>query len=80
MINRIALDPRTLHGKPHVRGTRIAVSHVLELLASGLTPEAICRAWYPDLTVTDVRACIAFANDFLSGEEVRMTPSHLARR
>ncbi|OGX38878.1 MAG: hypothetical protein A3C53_04120 [Omnitrophica WOR_2 bacterium RIFCSPHIGHO2_02_FULL_68_15] len=73
MQSRIAINPRILHGKPRIRGTRIGVSHVLELLAAGVSPQAICRQWYPDLTVSDVQACIAFANQWLSGEELHVT-------
>ena len=62
MQNRIVISVDTRHGRPRVKGTRIAVSEVLELLASGISPRAICRDWYPDLTVADVHACVAFAN------------------
>ena len=76
--SRIVISPHTLHGKPRIRGTRIAVSHVLELLASGVTPTDICARWYPDLRLADVQACIAFANEVLSGEEIHVASS--ARR
>jgi len=75
MSSRIAISPHTLHGKPRIRGTRIAVSHVLELLANGISPAAICREWYPDLTLADVRACVAFANEVVSGEEIHVAPA-----
>ena len=74
MHSRISIDPEILHGRPRIRGTRIAVSMVLELLADGISPQEICKRWYPDLTPADVRACIAFANRFLAGEEI-----HVAR-
>ena len=81
--DRIALDPDILHGKPRVRGTRIPVSMVLELLASGVSPRAV-KDWYPDLSLADVQACIGFANVMLLDEEIRLTPprkaSHTARR
>lgn len=49
-------------GKPCIRGLRITVYDVLEYLASGMTPEQIVDD-FPDLTVGDVRACLAFAAD-----------------
>ena len=73
LLERISIDPEILHGKPRVRNTRIPVSMVLELLAAGHSPEAICRDSYPGLTVEDVQACIAFANQFLTGEEIHFS-------
>jgi uncharacterized protein (DUF433 family) len=61
MKSRIAISPEILHGKPRVRGTRIAVSMVLELLAEGYSPSVIRRRFYPDLTLEDIYACIDFA-------------------
>ena len=73
LLERISIDVDILHGRPRIRGTRIAVSMVLELLAAGHSPEAICRDFYPDLSLDDVRACIAFANQFLTGEEIHFS-------
>ena len=71
LLKRISITPDTLHGKPRVKGTRIAVSMVLELLARGLTPKEICSPrFYPDLTLADVYACVAFAEQFLEQEEI----------
>ncbi len=58
----ITIDPGKRGGKPCVRGLRITVTDVLEYLASGMTIEEIL-ADFPDLTVEDVRACLAFAAD-----------------
>jgi uncharacterized protein (DUF433 family) len=56
----IAADPRILAGKPVVRGTRIAVSLVLEELTQNPDiPELL--AAHPDLNLTDVKACLAYA-------------------
>lgn len=60
LLNRISLDPGVRFGKPCVRGTRIAVGDVLELLAGGMT-EATILADYPQLVHEDVLACLAFA-------------------
>ncbi|MBI2897586.1 MAG: DUF433 domain-containing protein [Deltaproteobacteria bacterium] len=66
---RIAVDPKILVGKPVVRGTRIAVEFVLELLANGWTQEQIL-ANYPGLTREDVLACIAYAKESVQQERV----------
>jgi uncharacterized protein (DUF433 family) len=57
---RISITPTVCHGKPCVKGTRISVSLVLDLLASGSAAEDILRE-YPQLSVEDIRACIAYA-------------------
>jgi uncharacterized protein (DUF433 family) len=58
--NRITVEPGKRSGKPCIRGSRITVSDVLEYLASGMS-EAEILADFPELTVDDVRACLAFA-------------------
>lgn len=71
LLERISIASDICHGKPRIRGTRIPVSMVLELLAGGYTPEQICsEEFYPDLMREDVLACIAFANQFLNQEEI----------
>lgn len=66
---RITADPDVLVGKPVVRGTRLAVEFVLELIATGWTFDEIV-ANYPGLTVEDIRACVAYAKDVLAEERV----------
>ena len=56
---RISIKPTVCHGKPCIKGTRIGVSLILDLLATGSTTEEILRE-YPHLTATDIRACIAY--------------------
>lgn len=58
----ITLDPNQRSGKPCIRGLRIAVADILDYLASGMSETDIVQD-FPDLTVEDVRACIAFAAD-----------------
>lgn len=58
----ITIEPGKRSGKPCIRGTRIAVSDVLEYLASGMSVEEI-TADFPELTVDDIRACLSFAAD-----------------
>ena len=59
---RITIEPGKRGGKPCIRGLRITVSEVLEHLASGMTQEQIISD-FPDLTIDDIRACLAFAAD-----------------
>ena len=67
--SRIALDPKILVGKPVIRGTRIAVSLVLELKAAGWSDEQLV-ANYPGITPDDIRACLAYAKELLDQERV----------
>ena len=58
----ITIEPGKRGGKPYIRGLRITVYEVLDYLASGMTPEQIV-ADFPQLSINDVRACLAFAAD-----------------
>jgi len=58
---RITIDPEVCGGRPCVRGMRIRVSDVLDLLANGLTPDAVLEE-LPDLEIEDVFACLRFAS------------------
>lgn len=58
----ITIEPDKRSGKPCIRGTRMTVTDVLEYLAGGMSPEEIVDE-FPDLTVNDIRACLAFAAD-----------------
>jgi len=67
--DRITVDPRILVGKPVVKGTRIAVEMVVDLLAAGWTHQQILDS-YPTLTEEDVRACLAYASEVIHSEKV----------
>jgi len=58
----ITIEPDKRSGKPCIRGLRITVTDVLEYLAGGMTPEEIVDE-FPDLTLEDIRACLAFAEN-----------------
>jgi uncharacterized protein (DUF433 family) len=58
----ITIEPGKRGGKPCIRGMRITVYDVLEYLASGMSEDQILRD-FPDLTLEDIRACLAFAAD-----------------
>lgn len=71
LLERISIDSHILHGRPRIKGTRIGVSMVLELLAEGYSPQEICsERFYPDISIEDIYGCIAFANQFLNEEEI----------
>ena len=59
LLQRISVDPNVCFGKPCIRGTRIWVSLLLDLLANGMSIEEIL-AEYPHLTEEDIRAAIAY--------------------
>lgn len=59
LLARITIDPNVCFGKPCIRGHRIWVSLILDMLAAGMTTEEILHD-YPDLTPEDIRACIAY--------------------
>lgn len=69
LTGRIIVDPKILTGKPVVRGTRISVELVVELLAAGWSHEQIL-ANYPHLSEEDIRACLAYAGELLRDEKV----------
>ena len=73
--SRIILDPSVLAGKPVIRGTRISVDLVLELLASGWTEFTILKE-YPGLKHQDIRACIRYAQEIVRSERVYSTTTH----
>lgn len=60
--DRIVCDPDTLFGKPRIKGTRIGIEFVLDLLASGWT-EAMILESYPHLTKEDLHAVFNFPNN-----------------
>ena len=68
-LNRIVLDSRILGGKPVIKGTRIAVYLIVELLASGMTEESLLQE-YPNLRREDIRAALEYASRILREEEV----------
>ena len=71
LLSRISVDPDVCHGKPCVRGHRVWVSLILDLLADGMTTEQIL-AEYPGLEGDDVRACVAYGAE-MAREHVIVT-------
>lgn len=73
--DRITINPEILTGKPVVKGTRLAVEFIIDLLAQGWTEEEILRN-YPGLTSEDIRACLIYASNILKAERVYpLTPA-----
>ncbi len=68
-LARITLDPRIFGGKPIVRGHRLAVEHVLGMLAASDTAESIVTA-YPWLEPQDIQACLVYARRVVGHERV----------
>jgi uncharacterized protein (DUF433 family) len=71
---RIVVDPAVLVGKPVVRGTRLSVELIVDLLAQGWS-EADVLASYPKLTVEDIHACLKYASAVMQSEKVYPLPS-----
>ncbi len=70
--DRITVNPEILVGKPIIRGTRISVEFILELLASGMSIEDILEG-YPHLKKEDILAAIEYAAKRLKHEEIYLT-------
>ena len=68
-LKRIAVDPKVLRGKPVIKGTRIPVYLVVELVASGMSEAEVLKE-YPNLSREDVRAALRYASKVLRQEEV----------
>ncbi len=64
LLERITMDPKVMVGKPVIRGTRLTVEYILNLLAHGATPEEILQE-YRGLTREDIQACLLFATKAL---------------
>jgi len=61
LVERIVSDPKICSGKPCIKGTRIPVHIILDLLAAGENFEGIKKA-YPNITDEDIRACLNYAS------------------
>ena len=71
LFKRISVNPNVCHGKPCIKGHRIMVHQILDLLAAGIKPqEIISEEYFPQITLEDVYACIAYANQLVKNEEV----------
>lgn len=71
---RITIDPDVLVGKPIIKGTRISVEFVIDLMGRGWTVDQILGE-YDHLTREDIQACLAYAGDLLKSERVYLLPN-----
>ena len=67
-MDRISMDPEVLSGKPVIKGTRIPVYLIIQLLANGLTEKEILKQ-YPTLKKQDIKAALNYASKSLENEE-----------
>jgi uncharacterized protein (DUF433 family) len=61
LLERITVDSNVCHGQPCLKGTRIMVYLIIELLEAGVAPEKIVKDYYPQLTRQDIEACLHYA-------------------
>ncbi len=66
---RIVINPEILVGKPTIKGTRLAVEFIIDLLAEGWNEAEILKN-YPGLTTEDIQACLSYASVMLKSEKV----------
>jgi len=69
LLKRITVDPAIFGGKPVIRGRRLAVEHVLGMLAAGDTSEILLQG-YPWLEREDIQACLVYARRLVGHERV----------
>ena len=69
LLRRITVNPRIFGGKPIIRGRRLAVEHVLGMLAAGDTQETILQG-YPWLEAEDIQACLTYAHRLVGHERI----------
>ena len=69
LLRRITVDPTIFGGKPIIRGRRLAVEHVLGMLAAGDTAETVGQC-YPWLEPEDIRACLIYARRVVGHQHV----------
>ncbi len=69
LLKRITFNPAVFGGKPIIRGMRIAVEHILGMLAAGSTVEDLIEG-YPFLEKEDIQACLVYAHRIIAHERV----------
>lgn len=69
LLERITVNPAIFGGKPIIRGRRLAVEHILGMLAAGDTPEVILQG-YSWLEKEDIQACLVYARRLVGHERV----------
>jgi len=72
LLKRITFNPKILGGKPIIRGMRIAVEHILGMLAAGSSVEELLEG-YPFLEKEDIQACLVYAYRMVAHERIEPT-------
>ncbi len=73
LLKRITVNPKIFGGKPIIRGRRLAVEHLLGMLAAGDTVETILQG-YPWLESEDIQACLVYARRVVGHERIEPLP------
>ncbi len=73
LLDRITFNPQIFGGKPIIRGRRLAVEHVLGMLAAGDSPETIVSG-YPWMEPADIQACLLYAKRMIGHERIELLP------
>jgi uncharacterized protein (DUF433 family) len=73
LLQRITFNPKIFGGKPIIRGRRLAVEHVMGMLAAGDTFETILEG-YPWLELEDIQACLLYAYRLIGHERIELLP------
>ena len=69
LLDRITINPKIFGGKPIIRGRRLAVEHILGMMAAGDTPDVILEG-YPWLEAEDIQACLLYARKIVGHERI----------
>lgn len=70
LLERITINPEIVHGKPSIRGMRLTVEMIIDLLGSGMSNEEILED-HPELEKEDILASLKFAKMYLSGQSLQ---------
>ena len=71
LLQRVTVNPKIFSGKPIIRDRRLAVEHVLGMLAAGDTPQTLLEG-YPWLEPEDIQACLVYARRMVGHERIEM--------
>ena len=78
-MDRISVNPEVCNGKPCIRGTRIMVAQILDLLEAGKSFQQIVTDYFPDLQADDIKACLQFARHLVDNEEIHVVEERALR-
>ena len=73
LLKRVTVNPKIFGGKPIIRGHRMAVEHILGMLAAGDTIDDILEG-YPWMEIEDIQACLVYARRLVGHERIEVLP------